>query len=50
MVLDNGEITVNLQEGDPIQGSIKLPVIAEGKKRIALDQGGDGKKVFWMKK
>lgn len=48
--LDNGEITVNLQEGDPIQGSIKLPVIAEGKKRIALDQGGDGKKVFWMKK
>ena len=47
--LQNGEIAVNLTDGDPIQGAIKLFVMTDGVTRIALDQYGDGNLIFWIK-
>lgn len=48
--LQNGAISINLSEGDPIEGVAKLIVTFDGKLRIGLDQLGDGKYVYWEKK
>lgn len=47
--LRSGEIAVNLDDAEPIQGAMRLKVMTDGVTRIALDQYGDGSLVFWVR-
>lgn len=47
--LQNGEIVLNLSDGDPLTGTVRLKITKDGVLRIGLDQYGDGNLVFWRK-
>lgn len=47
--LRDGELYVDLTEGNPFEGKVKLFVMTDDVICIAMDQFGDGNLIFWIK-